>query len=305
MTTSLCTIIIPVGSEHEKLVADAITSAEAQTVPCVVIVEADAQRTGAGATRNRAVARANSDFLVFLDADDRLAPDFVERCAKAYLPNTYVYSDFIVHRLGGGIERYDTPDCNQVSIWQTGQFHLNTVFIPKVMHDAVGGYDEYLPAMEDTDYFLKLHAHGWCGVRVPEPLVTYRANLGKRSDYLRDNKDNQDRIEAELKQRYRRYVDVSCGCGQTTVVNNSPKNEWFEGAILARAQYAPMKKVGTATGRVYDRAGNGETLYVHAQDVAAKPDWWEAVNVPQPLATPAVEEVRAAALAALREKMGA
>ena len=63
-----------------------------------MIVEEDPDRTGPAATRNRAAARANGEFLAFLDDDDAWQPEYLARvvppagyalgyCALAHLPS--------------------------------------------------------------------------------------------------------------------------------------------------------------------------------------------------------------------------
>ena len=57
---------------------------------------ADAPSKGAGFARNRGAEIARAPFLVFLDADDSLAPTFLERCIENWRVNkTIAYTDYI------------------------------------------------------------------------------------------------------------------------------------------------------------------------------------------------------------------
>lgn len=60
---------------RERLLARAVDSVLAQRRAVdQLVVEADPQRTGAAATRNRALARVDTDLVAWLDDDDELLP---------------------------------------------------------------------------------------------------------------------------------------------------------------------------------------------------------------------------------------
>jgi glycosyltransferase involved in cell wall biosynthesis len=81
------TVLIPtVGESRKEMLARAIASVEAQTVPVELVVEEDTEFTGsfrpggASTTRNRALERVQTEWVTFLDDDDTLYPDHVEHC---------------------------------------------------------------------------------------------------------------------------------------------------------------------------------------------------------------------------------
>lgn len=78
------TVIIPAIPPRAGFLLDrAVSSAEWQTVPTVVIVEEDAGRTGSAATRNRALARVDTEFFLCCDDDDELMPNAVQVLTEA------------------------------------------------------------------------------------------------------------------------------------------------------------------------------------------------------------------------------
>lgn len=100
----IASIIIP-AYNHAHVLAEAIDSALAQTVPCEVIVVDDGstddtaeilarygsrilslrqEHSGPSAARNAGLDHAGGDFVMFLDADDVLAPFKVERQDAAF-----------------------------------------------------------------------------------------------------------------------------------------------------------------------------------------------------------------------------
>lgn len=71
------TVVIPTLPARRKThLTRALASVEAQThLATAVIVERDNDRTGAAATRNRAIEQVETEWTAFLDDDDYLLPD--------------------------------------------------------------------------------------------------------------------------------------------------------------------------------------------------------------------------------------
>src|SRR5689334_8494548 len=92
---NLATFVIPVAKHHESFVERAINSVRKQTIKSGIVTAVDDDGIGAGAMRNLLVQTVQTPFVVFLDADDEVMPDFVERMAAAYQRGKYVYCDWI------------------------------------------------------------------------------------------------------------------------------------------------------------------------------------------------------------------
>lgn len=77
---SQVTVVIPSIPPRAALLQRALASVAAQTVPVdAIAIAVDNHHQGAGPTRNRAIAMAQTEWLVFLDDDDELLPNYVER----------------------------------------------------------------------------------------------------------------------------------------------------------------------------------------------------------------------------------
>lgn len=232
-------IIIPVGPGHEKEVENALDSLEAQTFRrWEVIVSMDTGESlperlltaypyinwvdtggdgngggrGAGHARNLGARFARAPFLVFLDADDSLAPTFLERCianwrenetigytdyyTKTFIPEEglseylaeYKEDDFVSYVsqtqelvLHGRSADYDCARA-QAQPSDTDFYHwcVVTSFIPKAWHDKIGGFDESMETFEDAHYHWKMARYGYCYTRIEEPLFVYRQHKGHR-----------------------------------------------------------------------------------------------------------------------------
>lgn len=78
---TVCIATIPPRSKELRR---ALASVAVQTLqPAAVVVEYDHERTGAAATKNRAAAKATTEWLAFLDDDDQFLPHHLETLRRA------------------------------------------------------------------------------------------------------------------------------------------------------------------------------------------------------------------------------
>lgn len=264
------TIVIPVGPGHDKVARRAIASAENQSVPVRVVTAPDPDGHGAGWARNQGVRQVSTEWMLFLDADDWLENNAVERLlwqARQH-PGRYVYSDWWN---GHGLWA-TAPDTDHA--WCGGTWHAISALLPTAWVRQVGGFDESLPAGEDTEFFMKLITSRRCGVRLPEPLLHYSAD-GQRGLLLVNNPTVKDAIWAGFRKKY--GGRMSC-CGQA-MPPETTKTGRAEGDVLAVALWGGnQRKMGPATGRLYPRAGNGARMWVDPRDIQAAPRLWQRLE---------------------------
>lgn len=286
------TIVIPVGPGHGAtgIFHDAIESANAQTLPCDVIVQHDKAGRGAAWSRNTAMRKVKTDFVVYLDADDLLDPAFVEQTVKHWKPGRYVYTDYRVN----GILREVPAVLNP---WEAGQQHITPTLLPTAAWRAVGGFDETLDTLEDEDFYRKLHAYGWCGIRCPGAWIEYRRKQGNS----RVNQDRHDfdrvwqRVQEKAALFERRYQNfMGCGCKDNApqMPQDSAGDKPSANMVLAKALYSPMRKMGPVSGTIYPRQALGAVMWVDMDDVAAAPDWWQKVAENPVNVSPDIDRVR-------------
>lgn len=190
----------------------------------------EVRRMGAGAARNWGVRHARAPLVLFLDADDVLRPDALRTFLEAYSTAgvSYVYSDTLSLRADGKLAdalavdwrtlpdyTQDAPltvipavDYDQAFFLKLGYRdglrggHSVTALVEK--EAALLGFDEELAAHEDNEFFLKLAANGYCGARVPQPLLIYRLGTGERRKI---GKQARAKLDKELERRYAAYGD--------------------------------------------------------------------------------------------------
>jgi len=153
----------------------------------------------------------------------------------------------------------------------------------------VGGFDEGIAAHEDTDFFLKLHAHRICGIHVPEALFHYSAG-GQRSVNSRSS-GTEKIVHSMLEERYKDLRMACCGDDNENI-KQYPLGTKQPGDVLAQAMWQGNRsEYGRGTGRRYHRMCFPKTTWVHPRDVEMKPDHWRqviepAVDDPYRLPTP-------------------
>ncbi len=298
------TVCTPVGPGHELLLPRAQASVQAQTVTCRHLVIHDLDSLGAGVMRNRLLAEVKTAFVVFLDADDWLEPEFAEHCLRAWQVGKYVYTDWYEETSRGTLTREapclrvkgDSPTGagqngdGVISVagqhpWCGGSYHTVTTLLPADMARAVGGFDETLPALEDTDFYLKLCASRRCGIRVAEPLFHY-GREGVRSRPFHDENKRRPILQT-IAERYK--GQMGCCGDDVQQVKVPPAGERQPGDILAQAIWlGHQRKVGRVTGRLYPRIGRPAVAWVDPRDVKVSPDWW----LPAPQEAPAPNGAR-------------
>ncbi|HLP75745.1 MAG TPA: glycosyltransferase, partial [Candidatus Paceibacterota bacterium] len=147
----------------------------AETTPDIPFRIVRLEDVGPSAARRFGVAQARGKYYLPLDADDRIAPDFLARTvpvleADATLGFAYVDTVFF----GEKQQRHHQPEYDFARLCQ-GNFISHTSLIRKAAFDEVGGYDpENWGYYEDWDLWIRLGSKGWFGRHVTEPLFFYR-----------------------------------------------------------------------------------------------------------------------------------
>lgn len=184
-------IIIPCYNQAEYL-KEAIDSAKAQTIPCEIIVVDDGstdnslevaisntpsmiiQKTNGGvaSARNAGIKEAKGEYILTLDADDKITPDFVEKCLEANndIVGTWQQEFGASDRIW---EFRDKPIHNE--FLKNNQINCCSLF-KKEIWEKIGGYDENMPhqGYEDWDFWLRATKAGYKVTVIPEILFFYR-----------------------------------------------------------------------------------------------------------------------------------
>jgi glycosyltransferase involved in cell wall biosynthesis len=123
---------------------------------------------------------ARGEFIQFLDADDMLYPNKVERQTAEFSdnPNEVVYCDYLERRMDG--QGRPVPhshicyEADSVLTVELGSIQTSSVLFRRSILEQLGGFRVGLPCCQDRELFLRMACHGVDFRRVPETLYLVR-----------------------------------------------------------------------------------------------------------------------------------
>ncbi|MBY0358808.1 MAG: glycosyltransferase [Candidatus Obscuribacterales bacterium] len=194
---SLVSIIIPFYSGPEFL-QEAVASALGQTNANIEVIVVDdcgpgqraqtvlnsfsdsrlrlivhEKNAGAAAARNTAGRAANGEFILPLDADDKLDPAYVETTLP-YFENPKIGGVYTAVKMFGAEDSVYAPEWTVNGILTGEAGALVCVLYRKTLFDQLEGYDTRWRVGEDSDFYLRAVAKGWLFQRLEKPLYLYR-----------------------------------------------------------------------------------------------------------------------------------
>ncbi len=148
-------------------------------LPHVQVVDAGAKQ-GAAFARNVGVTAVSGEAVVFIDADDIVAPGWLAAIGDALKRFDFVASRFDMGYLNQGeYQGYvsGTQTSELQKLWyppycaHSGGCGLG---IKRAIHMTVGGFDETMNQLEDTDYCIRVQQQGIPLQFVPDAVVYVR-----------------------------------------------------------------------------------------------------------------------------------
>ena len=199
MSPDRVSLVIPVCN-GERYLAEAVASALAQTAPHREIIVVDdgsldgtpeiirsfgtrlravgQENAGVSAARNHGIRLARGEWIAFLDADDRLHPEKVQRqlavvasCRKLAFCGGHTrcfWSEDLSLPERESDPRFPHPFWRQATA-----DHISTWLVHRELFDKVGVFDEGLRFSEDTDWYLRLRDLGEPMETLPD-VLSYR-----------------------------------------------------------------------------------------------------------------------------------
>ncbi|WP_421658641.1 glycosyltransferase family 2 protein [Leptothermofonsia sp. ETS-13] len=142
------------------------------------------ENRGPAAARNTGIQYARGQYILPLDADDRIAPTYLEQAVRILDENpnvgiVYCEAEFFGEKTG----KFDLPGFNFPGIL-LGNMIFNSSFYRKADWEKVGGYKNDFRGWEDYDFWLSLIELGREVVRIPEVLYYYRQINSSRSNSM-------------------------------------------------------------------------------------------------------------------------
>jgi len=222
----LVSVVMPCFNQG-RFIAEAIDSVHAQTTGDVEIVVVEDCSTdgftrdlvrrlscagtrtilhdvnrGVAAARNSGIRAARGLYVLPLDADDRIAPEFIAK-TLAVVESGRADVAYTRVRYFGTRDEESVVEPFSIRSMLRHNLVVNTALYRKAAWAEVGGYASAMQAgWEDWDFWLSLLERGNRFLRIEEPLFLYRQHGPSRSDSANEARD---RLRATI---FARHADL-------------------------------------------------------------------------------------------------
>ena len=142
----------------------------------------DIENGGPGKARNSGIKEADSEYILTLDADDKIAPDYLSKTVDALDKSSsdiaFINTDWEVFGLESKVVKKKDYDLADLA-WEN--IVGNNCLFRRQVWEEVSGYSTNLNGIEDWDFWIKVVARGYKWEYLPYPLMKYRKRLGSLS----------------------------------------------------------------------------------------------------------------------------
>lgn len=138
---------------------------------------------GASDARNAGIRFAQGDYILPLDGDDKIAPQFLARTVALLEQRPEIgiaYTDWMYFGAHNG--RRNAIDYDFARLCTKENLFTCTALYRKKAWETTGGYNPNMTrGVEDWEFWISCGEQGFKGQRIPEPLFFYRAKYGGRN----------------------------------------------------------------------------------------------------------------------------
>jgi glycosyltransferase involved in cell wall biosynthesis len=137
-------------------------------------------RRGQAHALNVGARAAMGEALAFCDADDEVAPGWVAAMGKALTEYDFVACRFETEKLNPSWVRaqHGSPQRDGVQQYRYPPYLAHagsgSIGIKRTLHETIGGFDESMPVLFDTDYCFRIQLAGTKLYFVPDAVIHLR-----------------------------------------------------------------------------------------------------------------------------------
>lgn len=157
-----------------------------RSLPRLRIIDAS-RRRGAAHARNAGVAAASGEAILFCDADDEVGAGWLSAMGEGLMRCDFVAARLETEKLNppeiaAAVKNPQSEGLQRVS-YPPQLWHASgaTLGVKRKVHDRIGGFDETLPVLEDTDYCFRLQLGGVKLCFIENAIVHYRFRLNHQA----------------------------------------------------------------------------------------------------------------------------
>ena len=216
------------------------TAEVAQRFASAGVAVVSVQNQGAAAARNHALKLSQGDYIQWLDADDLLAPDKIERQLAALkegdskrllLSSPWAYFNYRTNRARFVPTSlwHDLSPVEWLLRKMSENLHMQTGtwLTSRELADAAGPWDTRLMSDDDGEYYCRILLASEGTRFVPESKVFYRVTSSSRWSYVgtSDKKKNALLLSMKLHVKYLRSLEESDRVRNACLIY---MQNWFE-----------------------------------------------------------------------------
>ena len=204
-----------------------------------ITLQFNAENMKVGPSRNAGIERSIGEYIVCLDGDDKITPDFVSTLYDAIKDDPDVgiaYSNFELFGANRGVV-VSSP-------WSFEKLKRNNI-IPccnmfrRIAWERVRGYKNINPSWEDYELWISIGEIGFKGVRISRPLLKYRVKSGEGRNY--ESRYHSERLQAIVRAYHPRLYSSKVGI----IIPCYEQGKWLPDAInsLLNGDYQEFRAI--------------------------------------------------------------
>jgi glycosyltransferase involved in cell wall biosynthesis len=242
---------------------------------------------GVSRARNYAISVASGAYILPLDADDRILPDYLASATAVLDQRPEVgfvgchYRTFGEHTLEYQPGSYSLPELLVENVVPIASVFRRTCW------EQVGGYCADMNGMEDWDLWLGILGQGYVGAVLPNMLFEYRMRANSNISQVREPEVYQRRLQL-LYERHRRLYDAHVygvlSCKDLLMGKQIAHNAWLEQRCRMWEDIAQQRL--TTIDALSMRNGNAERMHTWWRRQSAR--WQRILNENQSTAGRAI-----------------
>lgn len=144
---------------------------------------------GVSSARNIGIKESSGKYIIFLDGDDLLEPNYVEEMLKIkekFPEAGIVYSNTLLFGEKNYIRPLGTPSYDKLLVYN--HYFVVTCLLEKKRIEEIYGFDEkMIYGVEDWEFFIRYCYKGMKVVRINKPLFKYRIRKHSRTGSINES----------------------------------------------------------------------------------------------------------------------
>ncbi len=155
------------------------------------------QSMGLPAARNAGISKLNTDYILCLDADDKIPDNYIQSCCELLATCDIAYNN--MQCFGASDRLCRVPEFNKTFLKRQNFIHCSAIY-RKSMWSKLNGYDETMKiGWEDYEFWIHAYLNGYTFRKNHDTFLYYRKH---KSSLLTTSIMNAPKLQGYLKSKY-------------------------------------------------------------------------------------------------------